>query len=174
MRQFVSILCNVLGILLIAAVVLVCLPLTVPRLMGYDVYAIVSGSMEPEIPTGSLVYAKGTEPEAGEPGDVIVFYGGVDADAVITHRVVENDGSGKRFITKGDANEGNDVTPIPYEQLLGRVAYTVPVLGLFLPAVSTLAGKVSLLALLAGAVVLRLAGDRLRREEKPARPSRET
>lgn len=157
---------SVLGALLIAAVILVCLPLTVPRLMGYDVYTITSGSMEPAIPTGSLVYAKDAQPQEIAPEDVIVFLGGYGGGTVITHRVVENQEDERTFITKGDANEANDVTPVPYENLLGRVSRSVPMLGYFLPAISTMQGKLSLLGVLAGAVVLRLLGMWLKRPQE--------
>ncbi len=153
-----------LGALLILAVIAVCLPLTVPRLMGYQVYAIISGSMEPAIPTGSLVYAKQAEPETVQPDDVVVFNGGFGSQSVITHRVVTNDAERREFITKGDANEGEDVNPVPYGQLLGRVEKSVPVLGYFLPAISNMGGKLSLLGVLAAAVLLQVLGRALRRE----------
>lgn len=163
MRRTLAAVSGVLGALLIGAVVLLCLPLTAPRLMGYDVYAIVSGSMEPAIPTGSLVYARQTAPEDVAPEDVIVFRGGQDGGAVITHRVVEDRPETRAFITKGDANTANDIYPVPYEHVLGRVALSVPALGYFLPAVSTLGGKLSLLGVLAAAVALRALGAWLRR-----------
>lgn len=155
---------SVLGALLILAVIAVCLPLTVPRLMGYQVYAIVSGSMEPAIPTGSLVYARAVQAEELEPGDVAVFYGGFGSESVITHRVVENDTQQEQLTTRGDANEGNDVTPVAYAHVLGRVEKNVPVLGYFLPAISTMEGKLSLLGVLAAAVLLQALGRMLRRK----------
>ena len=42
-------LCSVFGTLILLSVIAVFLPLTVPRLMGYEIYEVVSGSMEPEI-----------------------------------------------------------------------------------------------------------------------------
>ena len=44
------------GTFLLILLVLSCLPLTLPKLFGYHIYSVVSGSMEPAIPTGSLVY----------------------------------------------------------------------------------------------------------------------
>ena len=41
---------QVLGTGLLIALVLVCLPLTLPRMFGYHIYSVISGSMEPEIP----------------------------------------------------------------------------------------------------------------------------
>ena len=37
--------------------------LLVPKLLGYTQYAVISGSMEPNIPVGSIVYDKEVEPE---------------------------------------------------------------------------------------------------------------
>lgn len=168
MRRKLGAVCGGLGIALIAAVILLCLPLTAPRLMGYQVYAIVSGSMEPSIPTGSLVYAKNAEAEDLAAGDVIVFMGGADGTSVITHRVTENHPQDRELITKGDANAANDVTPVPYQRVLGRVAFSAPKLGYFLPAVSTTQGKLSLLGVLAGAVVLRVLGGLLKSDRNKA------
>lgn len=44
--------CSLAGILLMAAVILVFLPLTVPRLFGYQIYGILTDSMEPNYPAG--------------------------------------------------------------------------------------------------------------------------
>ena len=55
-------LCSGFGLALLVLVILLCLPLTVPRLLGYELYAIVTGSMEPAIPVGSVVYAKQAQP----------------------------------------------------------------------------------------------------------------
>lgn len=161
MKKALSRLTSWLGTLLILAVVVVCLPLTLPRVLGWDVYAIVSGSMEPEIPTGSLVYAAPAEAEKIVPGDVIVFVGGQGESTVITHRVVENHEQDEEFVTRGDANADNDVTPIPYRNLIGKMKAHVPVLGLFLPVISTLRGKLYLIGILAAGVLLRVVGGRI-------------
>lgn len=70
--------CSVVGTILLALVIVVCIPLTVPRIAGYQIYTVISGSMEPEIPTGSLVYVKNTAPSGIEKGDVIAFYGSLE------------------------------------------------------------------------------------------------
>mgnify|MGYP000447133707 CR=1 FL=1 len=53
--------CSLAGILLMAAVILVFLPLTVPRLFGYQIYGILTDSMEPNYPAGCVVYVKETD-----------------------------------------------------------------------------------------------------------------
>ena len=62
-RSSAALFCNIFGTVMLVALVLVCLPLTVPRLFGYHSYTVISGSMEPAIPTGSLVYIQEMEPE---------------------------------------------------------------------------------------------------------------
>ncbi|MCI9338390.1 MAG: signal peptidase I [Lachnospiraceae bacterium] len=130
--------------------------MTIPRLMGYEVYVVVSGSMEPAIPVGSALYVEPAEPEDVEAGDVIAFF---ERGAVITHRVVENHVVEGEFITKGDANEENDLAPVAYENLIGRMARAVPVLGSILAVCSGTKGKIYLACGVAGAVLLTAAGN---------------
>ncbi len=61
--------CSALGIFLLLAVIAVCIPLTLPKLFGYQAYTVISGSMEPEIPVGSLVYIQPSAPELTTKGD---------------------------------------------------------------------------------------------------------
>jgi signal peptidase I len=88
----------------------------VPGLLGYQRYVIVSGSMEPAIPTGSVVYDEIVPVSELAVGDIITFvppaeYGLTDP---VTHRIVEiepasGDHAGKVQVrTKGDANEAPD------------------------------------------------------------------
>ena len=126
----VAAICGTLGTLLLIIIVAACLPLTVPKVLGYQMYTVISGSMEPAIPTGSLVYIKGMEPKDVADGDVIAFYGGHDSNAIITHRVVKNRVVMGEFITKGDANEKTDAIIISTDMILGRVEGQIPYLGL--------------------------------------------
>lgn len=121
--------CSALGTILLIVLIVGCLPLTVPRIFGYQLYTVISGSMEPEIPVGSLVYIKGMEPEDVEEKDVIAFYGGRDSNAIITHRVVENRVVMGEFITKGDANQTEDMNPVDYNEFIGRVELSIPAVG---------------------------------------------
>ena len=104
--RIVSRLCSIVGAVLLAAVALLAISATVaPRFMGLQSYTIVSGSMEPSFPVGSLVYAEPIEPEALAVGDVAVFWRN---DEVVIHRVEENLYEDCELITRGDANEGID------------------------------------------------------------------
>lgn len=158
-----SVLMNAVGTLLLAAVIILCVPVTVPRMFGYQIYNVLTGSMEPAIPAGSLIYAENTEPSEIEEGDVIVFYSSVDAGVIITHRVEENHRVSGEFITKGDANAGRDPLPVEYECLLGKVIMTVPVLGGIFAMLVTVSGKIAVACMIGAAVIFLLIGSRCRR-----------
>lgn len=113
---------------IVAAVILILAVLLVGvRLFGYTPFVVLSGSMEPAYPTGSLIYVKKAAPEAVQPGDPITFK--MSSGAVATHRVVEIDPAGKTFTTKGDANNAADASPVPYGSLIGKPVFCVPHLG---------------------------------------------
>ena len=73
--MFIPALCNVIGTLLIVLVIATSLPLAIPSLLGYEAYNVVSGSMEPTIPEGSVIYVEHTEPSAIVEGDIMRSYG---------------------------------------------------------------------------------------------------
>ena len=128
-RKGLARLFGVLSMAVLAALVLVCVPLTVPRVFGYQIYSVISGSMEPAIPVGSLVYVRPEAPETVEETEVIAFYASADSAAVITHRVTENRVTMGEFITKGDANRTEDMNPVPYTHFIGKVACRIPMAG---------------------------------------------
>lgn len=152
----IGVLFSALGTLLLLVLILACVPLTVPRMLGYNIYTVVSGSMEPEIPTGSLVYIDRIEPEEVQVGDVIAFYGATDGSSIITHRVVTNSTIMSEFITKGDANEENDMNPIPYSHFIGKVALSVPKAGSMAQTFTSTKGKIAAASMIGVAIVFHL------------------
>ncbi len=146
--------CNITGGLLLILVILLCIPLTIPRLFGCQIYHVISGSMEPAIPTGSIVYVRDVEADKVEENDVIAYYSDTDTGAIITHRVVKNRVINGEFVTKGDANDAEDVTPVSYDRLLGKVVLSIPYLGAVLALVATTTGKFSVGCLILAAVLL--------------------
>ena len=112
---------------LIAALVFV-----VPMVIGAQRYTIVSGSMEPGIPVGSLVVVQPRQIDDVGMGDVITFQLESGESAVATHRVVgegrTRDGE-RLLVTQGDVNSTADSAPVQAAQLRGVLIYTVPLLG---------------------------------------------
>lgn len=154
------------GLIMMLLVVALCLPLALPRLLGFEAYAIISGSMEPQIPVGSLVYAKAMAPEEVEAGDVIVFYGGRAGEAVTTHRVVENRNADREFITRGDANAGDDMEARPYESLIGRVEHILPHFGRLSLMMSMASGKTGMVCFLGAALIFCILGGVLKKDDR--------
>lgn len=157
--KFLPALCNILGTLILLAVIALVLPLSVPKLMGYQVYNVISGSMEPAIPVGSMIFVKPVDGSEIQPDEIIAFQSG---DSVVTHRVLENHVVEAEFITKGDANADEDLSTIPYNSLIGAVRRHVPMLGDIMMHVTTTVGKVYLLALVACGLMFNILASRLR------------
>lgn len=161
--KFIPALCNIIGTLILAAVILTSVPLAVPRLLGYEIYNVTSGSMEPALPVGSVIYVQRVAPEAVKEGEIIAYY--VDG-TVITHRVVENRFVEGEFVTKGDANDMEDISNTHYSDLVGIVKYHIPVLGDYLMVYSNQLTKVYLLTLACCGVLFNMLAGRMRRRQE--------
>lgn len=131
-----------IGKLILIMVILFCIPLTIPKVLGYQVYHVISGSMHPSIPINSVVYVEKKEAAQIQKGDIIAFYSVSDSGAIITHRVVKNQVVSGQFVTKGDANNKEDIAPVPYEYVIGKVVLSVPLLGGVFSLMTTLIGKI--------------------------------
>lgn len=123
---------NVFTSILVSAAVVLAVLLVGVRLFGLQVFAVLSGSMEPTYHVGALVYVKEADAFELESGDVITFM--VDEDTVATHRIVEvvpdeEDSSVVRFRTKGDANEAEDGSLVHYKNVIGTPVFSIPKLG---------------------------------------------
>ena len=128
MKQILKKTLNITGTVLVILVVLFALLLVGARIIGIRAFTVLSGSMEPEYPVGSLIYVKETEPERIREGDVITFV--LNEDLVVaTHRVISVDTENQRFYTKGDANAAADGAPVHYKNLIGKPVFTIPYLG---------------------------------------------
>jgi signal peptidase len=119
-----------LVILFLTAVVAVAV--LVPRLAGATPYVILTGSMQPQMPPGTLVVVKPVKADEITTGAVVTYQLRSGDPTVVTHRVtsVGLDGHGElRFVTKGDANEQPDTRQVMPVQIKGQRWYYVPYLG---------------------------------------------
>ena len=142
---------------LVALVVIVALLLVGARLIGLQVFTVLSGSMEPTYHVGSLIYVKDVDPFELESGEVITFM--LDENTVATHRIVEvvpdeEDDSVVRFRTKGDANENADGSLVHYKNVIGSPVFTIPQLGYVVNYIQNPPG--TYVAISAGAILLLL------------------
>ena len=134
-------LCLVGGLIVIVTLIAAHMRGEVPRLFGYSLINIVSGSMEPDIGQGAYIIIEDVDPEEVEKGDIICFY---STDPSIygypnTHRVVEEpyekDGE-IYYVTKGDANLLPDKQPAQGSRLIGRHVTNLDALTSFLSFIS--------------------------------------
>ena len=157
-RQGAAILCRLFGTLILLIVIGAAGAVSVPRYFGYELYQIISGSMEPEIPVGSIVYVRSELPQNVQDGEVIAFN---NHDTVIVHRVLVNKVVEGKFSTKGDANDAEDLNDIEYSQFIGVVDYHLPVLGQFLMIMATGVGKIYVICFAACGALLNIVAGRL-------------
>lgn len=118
--------------ILLTLVVLLTFLLVGIRLFGIKVLTVLSPSMEPNYPTGSLIYLVDVDPSTLQVEDVITYKltGGTTA----THRIKEivpdeNDPTVVRFRTKGDNNDTYDGSLVDFAQVEGKVVFCIPLLG---------------------------------------------
>ena len=96
----------------------------VPRFFGFSVVNIISGSMEDEIPEGTYILIRKTDPAKIREDNIICFYSD-DPDIKgypNTHRVVKviEGENGTEFVTKGDANPKEDPVTAKADKLIGK------------------------------------------------------
>lgn len=168
--KHLSIAVTAVGYLIFAAAIgLAALVILAPRITGGEALAVLTGSMSPTIEQGSLVFVRPVAPDQLARGDVITFSAEDGAGRYITHRVVRRieDGGATSFITKGDANGGNDIEPVPASAIRGEVWLSVPYLGALSEVVRTPVGIVGIVAVVAmWAGLTRILGARVATESK--------
>ncbi len=124
---------QVLSWLVILAVgALLAVAVVVPRIVGATPYTILTGSMRPGLPPGTLVVARPVDVDRIGVGDVITYQLRSGEPTVVTHRVIAQglDGLGQPiFRTRGDANPSPDQAWVKPVQVKGRLWYAVPRLG---------------------------------------------
>lgn len=133
-----------------------------PQLMGAsETYVMVSGSMAPEIDTGSVVFVEEKDIEEVDKGDIVSFYEPGGNSSVVTHRVVEN--SGNSLKTKGDVNPGPDPFEVSEKHLIGKKTFSIPLFGHLLLTIGSGPGII-VFVVVPGTMVVLMEIRRLRDE----------
>lgn len=120
-----------------------------PRLLPYQALPVLTGSMEPAVPAGSLAIVVPVHADEVAVGDVITFTHPLRPSAYVTHRVVaiENGPTGRVFVTKGDANALPDEWRVAATGDGWRLALVIPRIGGLLVSVATSSLRLVLLAI---------------------------
>ncbi len=138
--------------MLVAALVLLALLVTVvPALVGGRALTVLSSSMSPTIPAGSVVVVRPVPPDTLREGDVITF--SATGESLVTHRIVgvHHGPDGLSLTTRGDANEVIDAHRVTPDEVVGLTWYHLPWIG-------HLHGRLPQLLLLGGGGVLLVVG----------------
>lgn len=118
-------------VLLIAVSLFALVTVVIPLLMGAQTYTVLTGSMQPGMPPGTMIAVRDTPIDDVRVGDVVTYQIRSGDPAVVTHRVVGTTsmtGGERVLLTRGDANDVDD-PPVRREQLRGTVVLAVPYLG---------------------------------------------
>ena len=105
----------------------------VPSVFGYKPFIVLSGSMQPNIKIGDLVFVKSSKVENLNVNDIVAFK--TNDNTVTTHRIIDIDTTtkGERcFITKGDSNNVKDEELVCKNNLEGKMVKRIPKLGKFI------------------------------------------
>ena len=118
---------DIVSAVLVTCVVVFAVLLVGARVVGLQVFNVISGSMEPEYSVGDLIYVKTVAAKDVQVGDVITFV--LNEDLVVaTHRVVAIDAQNQQFTTQGDSNDTPDA-PVHFKNLIGTPVFHIPLLG---------------------------------------------
>ncbi len=167
-RRVVNIITNIFIAVAVVLVVVFC----APRLFGLQPYAVLSGSMEPEYPVGSLLYVHAADPATIEVGDAVTFTRG---GTTVTHEACAIDFENQTIETQGIANRNSDgsvmrdAEPVPFSQVIGVPVVCIPFLGYVNVFCTTMPG-ILIIALVAAALVA--AGGSKRRGRAAVRGAR--
>ena len=116
---------------LLAVLALAALVIVIPKVAGALPMTVLTSSMEPGLPAGTLIIVKPIDPDALAIGDVATYQIESGKRGVITHRIVAINllADGERsFLFQGDNNSAID-DPVRSVQIQGKLWYSIPLLG---------------------------------------------
>jgi signal peptidase len=118
-----------------------------PKILPYQTFVVLSGSMEPAIAIGSVAVLIPASADQLAAGDVITFQRPDRPTELVTHRIVgiETGPAGRTFMTKGDANNVPDAWRVPASGTGWRYAFSIPKVGFLLRGFQTGEGRLALL-----------------------------
>lgn len=118
---------------------------------GCSLFRVVTGSMEPAIPVGSVLIARETPIDQIKPGDIVTYRSREPgmSGVIITHRVLsiyEGNGGKLYLETKGDANAYADSDYVEQDYLIGRVIFYTGENNVFARILNFITGEIGFLA----------------------------
>ena len=158
-----ALLFNRIGTAVMLLLILLCIPFTLPKLFGMQIYEVKTESMEPTYPVGSVVYVKEAEASDIAVGDVITYTLGTDTKLVMTHRVTGILDEEQSFVTKGDANPVEDAEPVSWSRLIGRPVFCIAGIATIANFINSSEGGVALACVFVLVFAMWLTAERIQR-----------
>ena len=127
------------------------------RLIGLQPYTVISGSMSPKYPVGSMIYVKKTTAAELKVNDPITYT--LESGTVVTHRIIEilpdeDNPTVVRYRVKGDANDDADGEPVQIKNVIGKPVFCIPLIGYVAYFIQRPPGNYMLIMLFIGLVML--------------------
>lgn len=129
---FSVIVTGILILVLSVTAVIATAAIIVPAATGSTTLTVLTSSMEPSLPPGTMIVIRPVDPGDIEAGDVVTYQLKSGENTVVTHRVVGSyllTNGDPVFVTKGDNNPSPDIDPIRAEQIRGELWYSIPYVG---------------------------------------------
>ena len=131
----------------------------VPSVFGHRPLVIISGSMEPVLKIGGILYYEKININKFDEGDILVY---TTKDHIISHRIINITDNG--FVTKGDTNNTVDGELVNPKQVLGKgTDWSIPFIGYYADYIY---GHKYLLYILLGIVIIDLCNDSYKEHKK--------
>lgn len=145
---------NTVSIILVVIVVILAVLIAGVRVVGITPLKVLTGSMEPNYPVGSMIYIKDVEASELKKGDTITFKFN---ESLATHRIADIRDSSEipgtlEFQTKGDANKTVDGNWVNENDIEGKLLFSLPYFGFFADFIQSPPG--SYIAIACGAVLV--------------------
>lgn len=114
---------------IVIAAIVIYMAVAAPIIMGFRPVVVLSGSMEPTFPVGSIVYYHKCDFEELQVGDAVTFKA---EDTLVTHRITTVNGISRTVVTKGDNNSTEDPVPVEENEIVGKATnFAIPYAGYF-------------------------------------------
>ena len=131
----------------------------VPSLWGQKPLVVISGSMEPTLKVGGILYYEKIDLNELDEGDILVYQ---TKEHIISHRIVDINENG--FITKGDINNSVDNYLVSDEQILGKgTNWSIPFIGYYADYIYS---HKYLLYISLGVIIVDLSNDMYKEHKK--------
>lgn len=133
---------------------------------GIRAFSVLSGSMEPAIKEGSLIFTR--EKDSYERGEIITYTpvsGRINGTTLpLTHRIININESNSEvlYITQGDANATPDQDPVPHSNVIGSTIFALPYVGYLIDFARTPLGYIVLILVPAIILIYEEIGNMIR------------